>query len=290
VRGELERAHELAERLVVLAEQDEAPLSRALARRALGSTLFYLGRFADAAAALKEGITIDDGIAGWDEPAHLLLYPERAGVVCRLYLAWALWYLGFADRAVETMEAALRLGRQLPHVLALVLDFTAVLHSLRREFDAAQRCSEKVIAIAREYDLSQRLAEATICLGFALVGMGQQSKGIAHLRAGMTAWSATSAGLFETQWLGFTAQAHLRVGQLDEALAALDQATQTAAVTSECHYQAELHRLQGAVLAETGDEAEAASWFQQAINTARNQNAKSLELRAAMSLARLWAD
>jgi predicted ATPase len=61
-------------------------------------------------------------------------------------------------------------------------------------------------------------------------------------------------------------------------------------VTGECHYQAELHRLRGIVLAETGDEAEAASWFQQAINTARNQDAKSLELRAAMSLARLWTD
>jgi class 3 adenylate cyclase/tetratricopeptide (TPR) repeat protein len=204
VRGELERAYHLANRLVVLAEQDKVQLSRALAQRALGSTLFYRGRFADAVAELNKGIVIDDAIAGWGEPAHLLLYPERAGVVCRLFLAWALWYLGFPDRAVETMEAALCLGRQLPHAsgLALVLDCRAVLHSLRREFDAAQRCAEEVIKLAEEYGLRQRLAEGTICLGFALVGMSKQSNEIERLRAGMDAWRYTGAALFGTQWLG----------------------------------------------------------------------------------------
>ena len=71
---------------------------------------------------------------------------------------------------------------------------------------------------------------------------------------------------------------------------ALDRATATATATGECYYQAELHRLRGAVLAETGDAAEAASWLQQAIDTARGRQAKSLELRAATSLARLWRD
>ena len=89
VRGELQRAHDLAERLVALAEEQGAPLRRALARRALGTTLFFLGRFADAMAALDEGIAIDDAVAAWEDPAHLLLYTERAGVVCRLYSAWA---------------------------------------------------------------------------------------------------------------------------------------------------------------------------------------------------------
>ena len=108
VRGELQRAHDLAERLVALAEEQGAPLRRALARRALGTTLFFLGRFADAAAALDEGIAIDDAVAAWEDPAHLLLYTERAGVVCRLYSAWALWFLGFPDRALETIEAGAR--------------------------------------------------------------------------------------------------------------------------------------------------------------------------------------
>ncbi len=96
--------------------------------------------------------------------------------------------------------------------------------------------------------------------------------------------------MLDTQWLGFTADACAQAGRFDDALAALDRATATAAASGECYYQAELHRLRGAVLAETGEDAEAASWFHQAIDTARSQQAKSLELRAAISLARLRRD
>jgi predicted ATPase len=96
--------------------------------------------------------------------------------------------------------------------------------------------------------------------------------------------------VLDTEWLGFTAEACAQAGRFDDALAALDRATATAAATGECYFQAELYRLRGAVLAETGDAAEAASWFQRAIDTARGQEVKSLELRAATSLARHWRD
>jgi predicted ATPase len=96
--------------------------------------------------------------------------------------------------------------------------------------------------------------------------------------------------LFDTQWLGFIAEAHVAAGQLQDALAALDRAGETAAATGERHYQAELYRLRGVVLAQTGKDAEAAACLQQAIETAQGQEAKSLELRAATSLARLWRD
>jgi tetratricopeptide (TPR) repeat protein len=92
VRGELQQAHELAEQLVVHAEEQGSPARRALARRALGTTLFCLGRFVEANRELDLGIADDDAIATWDDPEHLLLYTERAGVVCRLYSAWALWF------------------------------------------------------------------------------------------------------------------------------------------------------------------------------------------------------
>jgi predicted ATPase len=96
--------------------------------------------------------------------------------------------------------------------------------------------------------------------------------------------------LLDTQWLGFIAEAHLRADQFEDALTALDQAAETAAATCEGHYHAELCRLRGAALAAIGKDIEAASWLQRAIDTARDQQAKSLELRAATSLARLWRD
>ena len=136
VKGEFQRANDLAERLVALAEEQEG-LRRALALRALRSTLFCLGRFTDAIGKLREGIAIDDAIGAWEDPAPLRIYTERAGVACRLYSAWAHWFLGFPDRAMEMMDAALVLSRRLSHSYSLTfaLSWTAILHDLRGEFD-----------------------------------------------------------------------------------------------------------------------------------------------------------
>jgi predicted ATPase len=291
VRGELGRAYDLAERLVALANEQGVPLRRALARRARGSTLFCLGRFAEAAAALDEGVAIDDAVAAWEDPAHLLLYTERGSVVCRLYLAWTLWFLGFPDRALETMETAVALGESLAHAtsLAFVLTWAGVLHNFRRDFGAARSRAETAIGIARDHRMAEWFSQATICRGFALVGLGQQAEGIADLRTGAAARSGLGGHVLNVMWLGFLAEAHLQAGQFEDAIAAIDPATETAAATGECHYHAELYRLRGAVLAETSDSFEAACWLQRAIDTARSQQAKSLELRAATRLARLWA-
>jgi predicted ATPase len=124
----------------------------------------------------------------------------------------------------------------------------------------------------------------------SLVGLGKQAEGIARIRTGLADWNRTGARLSETQWLGLIAEAHLQAGQLDDARGALDEAAETTAATGERYYQAELYRLRGAVLAEIGEDAGAASWFRRAIDTARSHEAKSLELRAATSLARLWAE
>jgi class 3 adenylate cyclase/predicted ATPase len=293
LRGELQQAHDLSERLVQLAEEQGAPRHRALARRALGPTLYYLGRFADAAAVLDEGIAIDDAVAATDgHRVDLLLHTESAGVSCRLLSARSLWFLGFPDRALQRVEAGLALAQRLAHAgsLTFALTWAGLLHNFRREFAAARTQAEAALALAGEHYMPQRLAQATMCRGFALVGLSQQAEGVAQLRTGLAAWNETGAHLLDSQWLGFIAEAHLRAGEFDDALTALDGAAQTAVAAGDRHYQAELHRLRGGVLAETGEHDAAASWLQQAIDTARSQDAKSLELRAATSLARLWAE
>ena len=293
VRGEYRRAHDLAERLVALADEQGVPLRRALARRARGTVLFFLGRFADAAAALDEGIAIDDAVGAWEERrADLLLHTERAAVACRLYSAETLWFLGFPDGARERIEGGLALAHRLehPNSLAFALTWAAMLHNLRREFAEAQGRAEAAMEIAGRHRMSAWLGHASVCRGFALAGLGHRTAGIAQLRAGLPAWNATGGHLLDTMWLGFLADAHLQAGQPDDALSTLDRATDTAAATGECHYQAELYRLRGAVLAEIGEGAEAASWLRRAIDRAQAQQARSLELRAATRLARLWAD
>jgi predicted ATPase len=288
VRGHLQRADHLSARLVALAEQQGTAAPRALARRARGTTLFFLGRFADATRGLSEGIAIDDPAC--EDPAHLLLYAERGGLVCRLYSAWSLWFLGFPDQALERIEAGLALGQRLAHVhsLTFALNWAAVLHNLRREFAVARRRAEAAIEISGKHRMSEWVGHASASRGFALVGLGDQTEGITQLQTSLAALSVTGARVIDTQWLGFLAEAHLQAGQFQNALAALDRAAETSAATGECHYQAELYRLRGIVLMETGDTTGAASWLDRAIDTARSQQAKSLELRAATSLARLW--
>jgi predicted ATPase len=293
VRGEYRRAHDLAERLVALADEQGVPLRRALARRARGTVLFFFGRFADAAAALDEGIAIDDAVGAWEERrADLLLHTERAAVACRLYSAETLWFLGFPDGARERIEGGLALAHRLehPNSLAFALTWAAILHNLRREFAEARGRAEAAMEIAGRHRMSAWFGHASVCRGFALAGLGQRTAGIAQLRAGLAAWNATGGRLLDTMWLGFLADAHLRAGQPEDALGTLDRAAEAAAATGERHYQAELYRLRGAVLAEIGDDAEAASWLRRAIDRAQAQQARSLELRAATRLARLWAD
>ena len=292
LRGQLRRAQELGKRLVALADEQATPVHRALARRSLGTSLFFLGRFADAAVVLDEGIAIDDAVGAWEDPAHVLLYTERASVQCRMYSTRLLWLFGFSDHASETMEAALALCQRLPHPysLASALSSAALIHNSRREFDTALRRAEAAINLASQHRLLQLIEHSAICRGIALVGLGQAAEGIALLDAALINWHNLGARLSDTEWLGCLAEAHFRAGQLDAALAALDRAAETAAETGECHYQAELHRLRGTVLAKTGEAAEAAAWLQRAIDTARSHQAKSLELRAAMSLARLWGE
>jgi predicted ATPase len=292
-RGELLTGGDLAERLVVLAEEQGALLHRALAHRALGSTLFFLGRLGEAREQLDQAIAIDEAAAAsGNRRAYISLYSDSPGVIGRLHLSCIQWLLGFPDRALATLEAGLKLSEGLatPSFLALALVFAAIVHQWRREFEAARRQAEAAITVAREHGLPARLAIGTICRGAALAGLGQHEEGIAELHAGFSGWNATGARLYDPMWLGFTAEAHAAVGQLDAAFAALDRATETAATTAQFFYQPELHRLRGAFHVQSGDAAQAQHWLSEAITLARSQAARLLELRAATSLARLWHD
>jgi len=293
IRGELQTAYELAKRLVALADEQGGPLRHAHTCRALGSTLFCLGRLTDASEQLERGIALDRTVEDLGEHrAHALLHLEHPGAFCRMYLAWALWLLGYPDRALETLKEALDLGQRLAHPYSMATPpaFASVLHNWRGEFSAAREQADAVIATAGEHQLPLMIAIGTIVRGSALVGLGERKEGTAQLRSGLAAWNGVGAHLLDTQWFGLTAEACLRMGKFDNALIALDRAAEIAAATGKHYYQAELCRLRGLVLAKTGKEAEAAASLQRAIDTARSQQARSLELRAATSLARLWAD
>jgi predicted ATPase len=221
-----------------------------------------------------------------------LLYAERPGLVCRLFLAWRQWLLGYPDRALAMIDAAVALGNGLSHApsLAYALNFAAVLRYWRREFEAARRQAEAALAVAREHSIAQWLAFGTMGRGAALAHLGQHEEAMAELHAGFAAWHRTGARLCDSMWLGFTAEAHAAAGQFDAAFAALDRAAERATANAESFYRAELHRLRGAFHLQMGESAKAEHWLNEAIRLARGQVASSFELRASTSLARQWRD
>jgi predicted ATPase len=225
--------------------------------------------------------------------AHAFLYGGHdPGLCCQSYTAWTLWALGYPDQALQSSDKALTLARELayPASLAGALNSAAVLHQFRRERQAVQEAAEAFMALATEQGNAQQLARGMILRGWALLAQGQGTEGMVQMRQGLTALQATGGDVRRPLFLALLAEAYGGIGQIEEGLNVLAEALAAAEKTGGRFYEAELYRLKGELLVARAAElnAEAEACFQQALDIARRQQAKSLELRAAMSLSRLW--
>ena len=289
-RGEYQRARALGERLLSLAQQVHDAALLLEAHHALWATLSYTGEFASARAHVEQGRALYDP---QQHHAHALLYGGHDPGVCCLFVgACVLWFLGYPDQALQSMHEALTLGQELahPHSLANALYFAAQLHQLRREGQAAQERAELEIALAGEQGSALELARGTILRGWALAWQGQGAEGLAQMCQGLSAYRATGAEKERTYFLALLAEGYRGTGEVQEGLRVLAEALAAAHNRGERYCEAELHRLKGELLLlQSADQhAEAEACFHHALAIARRQQAKSLELRAAMSLSRLW--
>jgi len=203
-----------------------------------------------------------------------------------------LWSLGYPTQALQRSRDALTLARQLSHSFSLTqaLYWAALFHQQRREVDAVLQQAEASIARARAQEFAQNLAVATVFRGWALAMQGQSDKGMAERQQGISAWQATGAAIGLTYDLMMLAEAYGKGGRTAEGLHVLAEALTLANTNGERWREAELHRRKGVLLLAlpTDRQAEAEACFQQALAVARQQQAKSWELRVAMSLGRLW--
>jgi predicted ATPase len=288
VRADLPATRELVDQLWQLARsaQDSALLS--VAHRAMGTTFHFQGEFVLAQEHEAQGIALYDP----QEHASLaLLYGEHPAVVCQCFAAHDLWYLGYPDRALVSIQDALTLAQQLAHPFMLVhtLDFAAWLHLYRREGQLTREQAEADIALATEHKIAFFLAHGTIFRGWALVEQGRRTEGIAQIRQGLAAYRATGAECERPYLLALLAEAYGKVGQPEEGLLVVEEALADVRKGWRC-CEAELYRLKGELLlgVSADNHAEAEACFHQALDITRRQQSKSLELRAAMSLSRLW--
>jgi adenylate cyclase len=222
----------------------------------------------------------------------VFLYGEDAGVACHSFAARTLWFLGYPDQGLAQSQQAVTLAQQRAHPLSLnyALRIAAMFHQFRREVRVAQERAEASIRHATEQGLPYWIAFGTILRGWALTHQGQAQAGVEQMHQGLTAWRATGAETQLPYFLALLAEAHGTMEQPEEGLTALTEALTFAETTGERWYEPELYRLRGALLLQQNldNQVEAERCFHQAMVIAQNQQAKSLELRAATSLARLW--
>jgi predicted ATPase len=289
VRAEYQTAHVLGEQLLALAQQVQDAALLPGAHRAVGATLFFQGAVATAYTHLAQGIAL------YDPQQHrpqAFLSGEDAGVVCRIHAALALWHLGSPDQGRARHEEALTLAQHIvhPHSLVYALSVAAMFHQLRREGRCVQACTEAAIRLATDQGFPHWMAFGSMLHGWALAHQGRAQEGVEQITQSLRTYRATGAEHLRPYWLALLAEAQGILGAREAGLAVFTEALALVDTTGARWYEPELYRLKGDLLLQQhlDNQAEAEACFHHAISIAQRQQAKSLELRAATSLARLW--
>jgi class 3 adenylate cyclase/predicted ATPase len=289
IRAEFQAMRELAEQLFSLAQRAQDTELLVEAHRVMGQTLFWLGEMAPARAHLEQGVALYDP---QKHRSHAFVYGHDPGVACGSFAAMAIWVLGYPDQALRSVHEALTLAQEVTHPFsqAYALQAAALVHQFRGEVQAVQERAEALIALSTEQGFPFWLAIGTILRGWALTSQGEGAEGIAQIHQGLVALRAKDLKVQRPYHLSLLAEAYGEVRQPKEGPTVVSEALATVDDTGERCWEAELHRRKGELLLiEQGQKVgEAEECFRQALDTARRQQAKSLELRATMSLSRLW--
>jgi DNA-binding SARP family transcriptional activator len=282
-RLELDKAGELANQLLRLANIDGGdPVLIVQAHRIFGEDAFFRGNFVQAREHLEQAIDTYDPVAHRSHPYPGILDP---GIISGLNAATSLWILGYPDRAVKSMAETLELARKWPRSDSFVvaLGVAGRLHKYRREDEMALRLADEKIKVASETEFKIHIAIASFARGEALVDLGAVEEGMNLMKEGLEVYR----GAFLPWSLTVLAEAYEKAGQASEGLSAVAEALDLVDKVGGYFTESELWRVKGELELLTGDESEASNSFSTAMDTARRQGARSFELRAVTSMARL---
>jgi tetratricopeptide (TPR) repeat protein len=290
MRAEHTAALEVARQCLVLAADHEHPGVSALANRFMGQTLYYMGAFVDARAHLERTLALCA-----TNPETIATY-RRFGVDDRVntlsFLASTLLFLGYPEQSAAAAEKAETGARAigLAFTTALALSNIAVLGTIGGDPRRALANADEAIAISGENEFASPYHRARFFRGALLAQGGDPQLGNELMRKAVAAAEGHAERSRRTLYLCHIASAHASLGQLEVGLGLLDEAIQTAEITSEKFFEPELHRLRGKILLSLGKKGEAEAELQRALTIARQQQARWWELRAATDLARHWHD
>jgi class 3 adenylate cyclase/predicted ATPase len=288
-RSQLHTARELGETQLRLAHHAPNPALAVIAHSALGSTWFCLGALPAARTHLEEGIAL---YTADQRRAMGFRIGQDPGVACRAFAARTLWLLGYPAQALAQIHGALALAQELshPYSLAFARCLAAVVAQYCRDVLTVHEHAEAAVALSTEQGFPLWLAYGTSLRGWALAMQGQGEEGTAQVREGIAAWRATGAVILVPYLCTVLAEVYDHLGHTADGLQVLAEAHTLVEQHEERFWEAEACRLRGVLLLRqpVPQPEEAETWLQRALDVACRQEAKSLELRAAMSLSRLW--
>ncbi|MBM3225417.1 MAG: tetratricopeptide repeat protein [Candidatus Tectomicrobia bacterium] len=287
-QGQLQTAQELAERLLALAQRSTDAVWQMEAHLAMGTTLWYHGQCVPALQHLEQGLSVRD--PRQQLTVQRVPHPELG---CLLYSALVLWYLGYPEQAERRMQEGLACAAQMtqPHHLVWAQHLGALFYRLGRQLPQAQALTETAVQAATAQGMTFAVAGGHLLQEWA--HPDHLLAPFAQYQARLTAYRARNGPLGLAQHLVWLAEAYGQCGQPSEGLHALAEAQHLVAYTGEQLVRAEMLRVQGELLAAAGATCAppgitAENVLQHALTLARQQQATMLELRAAVSLSRLW--
>ncbi len=289
LRGELPLAHQVGEQLLRLAKRADDPTLLLPAHVAHGYNCFFRGDLTLAREHLEQGMSF------YDSKQHgfwISRWGEDPGIVGLGFGALSLWSLGFPDKALARSGEELALASKTTHAFSLAFSLwvAARLHQVRGEVTTVEERVKTMMELSTEQGFLAWIGHGMILRGWALCMRGRGEEGIEQIRQGLAAERGAGADLHRTHYLALLAEAYGATGKHEEGLATIDEGLAMVEKTTEGYSEPELHRLQGVLLLQKNgrDGSQAEACFRRAIDGARGRGAKSLELRAAMSLAGLW--
>jgi predicted ATPase len=282
---------EIAVQFLALAEKQKAKVPLMIGHRLMGTCLVYAGDIADGRAHLDRAIPLYD-------PAEHRALTTRFGADVRVALlctrSSAQWYLGYPEAALRDADDALSDARDIGQAVTLMfaLFFTTFTRHLSGNYAAANLQANELVALANEKGAPLWKAVGTLHHGVVSVLTGKASDAVPMMSSAMTEYRLTGSTVLMPAYLSYLARAHASIGQFADAWRCIGEAMMAAETAKELLYEAEIHRTAGeiALMSAEPDATKAEASFERALAVARAQQAKSWELRAAMSMARLWRD
>jgi predicted ATPase len=282
---------DLARRFLALAAKHGTAAPPMIGRYIMGNSSLFMGDLVEARAHYDGAVTL---YAAREHRPLAMRFGQDVRVAVLSFRSWALWLLGYPDAALVDANQALRDAREIDHAATLMfaLALTPQAHFLSADYATVSAANDKLLALAYDKNARYWKAVGTVLKGNLFAVTGRTLDAIQEITSGLTAFRSTGATLYVPSWLSYLARAYADLGKIDDAWRCIGEATAAIEMTKQRWCEAEVNRVAGEIMLMSAepDAAKAQEYFERALAVARQQQAKSWELRVAMSMARLWRD